>query len=72
MRLRARLLSRSPRARLRRRRLLLLLLLLLLWESRLLSGVLLCPSLRSYVMRLDTLQGPSTRNASSSIASLDI
>lgn len=64
MRLRTGLLSRSPRAR--------LLLLLRLWESRLLTRVLFSSSLRSDVMRLDTLQGSSTRDTSSSISGLDI
>jgi hypothetical protein len=59
MGLRTGLLSRSPRARL-----------LLRWESRLLSGVLFCPSLRSHVMRLDTLQGPGTCDSRSGIAGL--
>lgn len=63
MRLRTGLLSRSPRTRL---------LLLRLWESRLLTRVLFSSSLRSDVMRLDTLQGPSTRDTSSSISGLDI
>lgn len=63
MRVRTRLLSRSPRA----------LLLLLLWDNRLLSRVLLCSSLCSDAMRrLDTLQSPGARNSSRGIAGLDI